>query len=130
MSYKDEYDHRCCERCGHEIDNGHEHSFGEFDILCAGCERKLRHAPAPKVVPARFIGVQPGFADLPPVALFNIGHAIQGNGYSHSAGSTLTRFSVNQAGWMLPEEEIIKAQNALLNHMAQIRCIFPKEVAA
>lgn len=130
MANIQQYDPRHCEHCGDAIDNGHEQGpFGDYLFLCGRCDRNLRNPAPPKIALAVFIGVQPGFADIPAVALFNLQCDISGNGHRHCKGSTVTRFSVAEAGWQLPGSEIVKAQDALLNHMAQRRNIHQKEAA-
>jgi len=125
-----DHDPHNCERCGVELDWGCERGpVGDYLLLCQRCEFILRNPEEPKVAPAVFLGVQPGFGDVPALALFNLTGDVEGNGRRHCAGSTVTRRSIEEAGYQVDKSELAKAQTALLNHMAQKRCIHRKEAA-
>ena len=112
-----------CERCGDSIPLGCECGpAADMQFLCEGCYEKVRGLP--QVAAAKFIGIQPGFGDMSPLALFNLEDDIPG----HCAKSTVTRNSVEAAGYRLPEDELAKASDALLNHMARKRCIHSEAV--
>lgn len=116
-----------CERCGEPVG---EESFASRAsgpvFLCGECREDL---DKPKVAPAVFLGIQESYGGNPPFCLFNLMAEITGNGYRFVSGSTVTQHSVELAGYTLPFLEEVKAQNAVLNHMAKIRRVNEKEVA-
>ena len=69
----------------------------------------------PYVLPAVYIGTQPGFRHLPAIELYNLLVPVG----EHPVGSTVSRTTLERHGWMLPKAP---SNRATKRSTLKVRC--------